>query len=107
MYGCALLFTFYIQGVLKLKEKEFRHQKVNFFLDIHVWMCTIIHILYTGCAEIKINSSGTERLIFLDSHVWMCAIIHVLYTECAKINKNNSGTERLNFFRQPCTDVHY
>ena len=61
-----VLFTFYIQGALKLKT--FQRQRV-------------IHILYTGCAEIKKNNSGAKGLIMLLS---MGALMGALTHVCCK-----------------------
>jgi len=46
----------------------FLFSKSRLFHNSNVFGSCIIHILYTGCAEIKTNNSGAERLMFLS--VW-------------------------------------
>jgi len=36
------------------------------FHNSNIFSSCIIHILYTGCAKIKKNNSGTKRLIYND-----------------------------------------
>ena len=41
----------------------FLSSKCSLFRNSNVFVSCIIHILYTGCAKIKKNSSGAKRLI--------------------------------------------
>jgi len=41
----------------------FFSSKCSFFHNANLFGSCIIHILYTGCAEIKKNNSGTKGLI--------------------------------------------
>jgi hypothetical protein len=72
-YLVPVIFTFNIQGVLKLKEiipasnilnmvytLRFSSSKCSLFHNSNVFGFCIIHVLYTGCAKIKINNSGVK-----------------------------------------------
>ena len=76
-----VLLTFYIQGVLKLKNNNsgtkglnmlytlrFFSSKCSLFHNANLFGFCIIHILYTGCAEIKKknNNSGAKGLNLRD-----------------------------------------
>ena len=60
-YLVPVLFTFYIQVVLKLKKKIIPVPK-SLFHNSETFGSCIIQILYTGCAKIQINNSGAKRL---------------------------------------------
>ena len=59
-YLVPVLFTFYIENVLKC----------SLFHNSNVFGSYIIHILYTGCAKMQ----------FHNSNVFGSCIIHILYT---------------------------
>ena len=60
-----VLFTFYIQGVLKLKKNNSDAKRLN----------TVYTLLFFS----------SKYSLFHNSHVFGSCIIHILYTECAKI----------------------
>ena len=67
-YLVPILFTFYIQGMLKLKKIKhgiyssvFSSSKYSLLHNSNVFDSCIIHILYIGCAKTK-KKSGAKRL---------------------------------------------
>jgi hypothetical protein len=44
----------------------FSSSKCSLFHNSNIFGSCIIHILYTGCAKIKKNNSGTKRLMTVD-----------------------------------------
>ena len=75
-YLVPVLFTFYIQGVLKLIIKK-------------IWLLNILNMVYT----LRFFFSSKCSL-FHNSNIFGFCIIHILYTRCAKIKKNTSGGKR-------------
>jgi len=74
-YLVSVLFTFYIQSVLKIKKNNSGAKSLN--------------MVYT------LRFSSSKCSLFHNSNVFGSCIIHSLYTGCAKIKKN-FGTKRLN-----------
>jgi hypothetical protein len=91
----------------------FSSSKCSLFHNSNLFGSCIIHISYTGCANIKRNNSGIKYFkhgiyspffssskcsLFHNSNLFVSCIIHILYTGCAKIKKKNiSGAKRLIF----------
>jgi len=68
-----VLFTFYIQGVLKFKKNNSGAKRLNIFLKVFI-----------DCQAV---CAGVPYGLFRNSNVFGSCIIHILYTGCAKIKK--------------------
>jgi len=78
-----VLFTFYMQGVLKLKKNNSGAKRL-----MNHGSC-IIHILDTGCAKIKKNNSGTKSLMNQVADIYGIAI-----DICRRGEQNHDSNKR-------------
>jgi len=90
----SVLFTFYIQGVLKLK-KLFFSSKCSLLHNSNVFGSVLFTFYIQGVLKLKKLIFYSKCSLLHNSNVFGSCFIHIFYTGCAKIKKNNSGAKRI------------